>query len=44
LAAFALNLAIGVSIPQAIMGLAGIAILYGVLQIGGENKGWAQLE
>lgn len=27
-----------------ILGLVGIAILYGVLQISDENKGWPQLE
>ena len=41
--AVAVNLAVGVGIVHVILGLAGTAILYGVLQIGGEKKGWAQL-
>jgi len=43
-AAVAINLVIGMGIIQSVLGLAGIAILYGVLQIGKENKGWTQLE
>jgi hypothetical protein len=42
--AFAINLAIGINVVQAVFGLAGVAILYAVLQIGNENKGWPQLE
>lgn len=42
--ALCVNLTIGLNIFQIILGLAGIAILYGVLQIGNENKGWTQLE
>jgi uncharacterized membrane protein (DUF2068 family) len=42
--AFAINLKIGASIIQALLGLAGLAILIGVLNIGKENKGWTQLE
>ena len=42
--ALGLNLTIGLNIFQVILGLAGIAILYGVLQIGNERKGWTQLE
>ena len=38
------NLAIGLSPAQALGGLVGVAILYGVLQIGKTNKGWSQLE
>jgi hypothetical protein len=38
-----INLTLGVGI-FAISGLIGIGILYAVLQIGGENKGWTQLE
>ena len=38
------NLAIGLSPAQAFGGLIGVAILYGVLQIGRTNKGWPQLE
>ena len=41
---FAVNLRIGQSILQALFGLVGVAILFGVLQIGRENKGWTQLE
>jgi hypothetical protein len=42
--AFALNIALGVNVAQALFGLAGVAVLYGVLQIGSQNKGWPQLE
>jgi hypothetical protein len=42
--AFVINLMIGINPAQAFLGLVGLAILYGVLQIGGERKGWAQLE
>ncbi len=38
------NLTIGVKIAQALLGVLGAAILYGVLQIGKEKKGWTQLE
>jgi len=38
------NLSAGLGIGLALLGLIGIAILYGVLQIGNENKGWPQLE
>ncbi len=41
---FAVNLMIGVPILQALFGLLGIAILYGILQIGKEKKGWTQLD
>ncbi len=44
LVAFAVNLAVGLNIVQAILGLVGIAVLYGVLQIGGDQNGWVQLE
>jgi hypothetical protein len=43
-AAFALNVYAGVGIPRAVLGLLGVAILYGVLQIGGQKSGWSQLE
>ena len=43
-AAFVINLAIGVAIGTAIVGLLSIGVLYGVLQIGRDNKGWPQLE
>ncbi|MBX3179188.1 MAG: hypothetical protein KF886_17675 [Candidatus Hydrogenedentes bacterium] len=39
-----INLYIGVGIGPIIGGLAGVAILYGLLQIGDSNKGWSQLE
>lgn len=42
--AFIVNLVAGLNIMQAFFGLFGIALLYGVLQIGGERKGWTQLE
>jgi len=42
--AFFVNLVVGLNIVQALLGLVGIALLYGVLQIGGDKKGWAQLE
>jgi hypothetical protein len=41
---FMINLIIGLNIFQALLGLIGVAALYGVLQIGKENKGWTQLE
>ena len=43
-AAFAQNVYVGVGIPQLVLGLMGVAILYGVLQIGGQKSGWSQLE
>jgi len=42
--AFAVNLSAGQGIGQSLSGLIGIAIFYGVLQIGKENKGWPQLD
>ena len=42
--AFVINLIIGLNIVQDVLGLAGVAILYGVLQIGKERKGWTQLD
>jgi hypothetical protein len=44
LAAFGINLAIGLNIVQACFGLVGVGVLYAVLQIGNANKGWPQLE
>ena len=41
---FIVNLMIGIDIVTAASGLLGVAILYGVLQIGERNKGWPQLE
>ncbi|MEM8809372.1 MAG: hypothetical protein AAGF01_25400 [Cyanobacteria bacterium P01_G01_bin.38] len=43
-AAFVMNLAVGVNIAQAALGLIGLGILYGVLNIGGENRAWPRLE
>jgi hypothetical protein len=40
---FITNIYIGTG-GAAILGLAGPALLYGVLQIGGENNGWSQLD
>ncbi len=39
-----INLSLGLEIKSVIGGFVGIAILYGVLQIGKENKGWIQLD
>ena len=41
---FIVNLVLEVNIVQAFLGLSGVAILFGVLQIGKEKKGWSQLE
>ena len=41
---FVINLSIGLSVVSAAVGLIGVAILFGVLQIGKENKGWPQLD
>ena len=41
---FIINLSIGENPIASLFGLCGVAILYGVLQIGGVNKGWTQLE
>jgi hypothetical protein len=38
------NVAAGVNVAQALIGLVGPAVLFGVLQIGNERKGWNQLE
>lgn len=38
------NLMSGLNPVQAALGLIGVAFLYGVLQIGKENKGWPQLK
>ncbi len=42
--AFVVNLGTGLGIGHSLLGLAGLAVLFGVLQIGGEKKGWTQLE
>ena len=38
-----LNLYIGLG-PESLLGLIGVGVLYGVLHIGKENKGWPQLD
>ena len=38
------GLVVGLSVAQTLNGLTGLAILFGVLQIGKQNKGWPQLE
>jgi hypothetical protein len=43
-AAFIINLSIGINLVQSLLGFVGVALLYGVLNIGEENKGWTQLE
>lgn len=42
--AFIMNVAVGVNVLQSLAGLLGVAFLYGVLQIGSDNKGWVQLD
>ena len=42
--ALIINLSIGLGIGQSLLGLLGIVLLYGVLNIGENNKGWPQLE
>jgi len=44
LAALAVQIPGGYGIGQSLTGLIGVIVLYGVLQIGKENKGWPQLE
>ena len=43
-AIFIVNLSIGLGPASGLGGAFGVALLYGVLQIGNENKGWPQLE
>jgi len=38
------NLAIGLGLSSAIVGLLGVLLLYGVLHLGKDNKGWPQLD
>jgi hypothetical protein len=38
------NLTIGLGLSSAIVGFLGAILLYGVLHIGKENKGWPQLD
>jgi hypothetical protein len=42
--ALVVNLSVGLGIGSALGGLVGVIVLYGLLQIGKENKGWPQLE
>jgi hypothetical protein len=42
--ALLVNLSLGLGIRSTVLGLLGFIILYGVLHIGKENKGWPQLE
>ena len=42
-AAFVINLSIGLGLGASLSGLIGIGIIYALLNIG-ENKGWSQLE
>jgi hypothetical protein len=42
--AFIINLLMGTGLGASLWGLMGVAILYSVLQIGGERRGWPQLE
>ena len=41
--AFIVNLSTGLGIGQSLLGLLGIVLLYAVLHIGKEEKGWSQL-
>jgi hypothetical protein len=43
-ATLVVNIAGGYGIGQSLTGLIGLAVLYGVLHIGKDNKGWPQLE
>jgi len=43
-AALIINISTGVGIAPSLVGLIGVAILFGVLHIGKENKGWPQME
>ena len=38
------NFSIGLGVGSSLGGLVGVALLYGVLQIGKDNKGWPQLD
>ncbi len=42
--AFFINISIGLGIGPSSIGLVGIGLLYGVLQIGNEHAGWRQLD
>ena len=41
---FGLNILLGLAISQSLGGLIGVAILFGILHIGKEKKGWTQLD
>ncbi len=41
---FGINISIGVGLGQALLGLAGVAILYWTLQMGKDRKAWPHLE
>jgi len=43
-AAFLINLSIGLNLASSLIGFIGIGILYWVLNMGGENKAWTRLE
>jgi hypothetical protein len=43
LGVFGLNLSLGLNPATAVLGLAGPAVMFGVLNIGDSNKGWTQL-
>lgn len=38
------NLTIGLGLSSAVVGVLGVLLLYGVLHIGKDNKGWPQLD
>lgn len=40
---FVLNLSVGDNLSTSLIGLTNILVMYGILQIGKENKGWPQL-
>jgi hypothetical protein len=42
--AFIVNLSIGLGIVPSLLGLGGVGMLYGILQIGNEQSGWRQLD
>jgi hypothetical protein len=44
LSAFIINMSMGTGLGSSLVGLLGIVILYAALQIGGEKKGWSQLD
>ena len=41
---FIVNLSIGLGIVTSLLGLGGVGMLYGILQIGNEQSGWRQLD